>query len=211
MQEIVRYFEKAKEAREGVLNAKTGRDLRDSWEEFLHNYNRSLGKLIHLAKSRTETRGLGHRIKNASQKDDEGLVFLREARNQDEHGLEPSAEYEDGVTNLFGAIALGPNCRDIKLSNCKVNGQETGTLVVDTDETGRISRLQATDPVLASFRPASITLKEIVSGEKRSTFPVPKSLNGQLLSRADPAELAKFALQFLESSIAEYRRMTSAL
>ena len=55
-------------------------------------FSRALGKLIKLSNDDPRSKAFGYRRRNAARKDDEGLVFLREARNVDEHGLEPSAE-----------------------------------------------------------------------------------------------------------------------
>ncbi len=91
--EIVLYeLKKAQRDREELSKAVIGGDLRRSWESFLQNFSRALGKLIKLSNDDPRSKAFGYRRRNAARKDDEGLVFLREARNVDEHGLEPSAE-----------------------------------------------------------------------------------------------------------------------
>lgn len=208
VREIRRHLDKARSGAERIHTALAPQDLRDDWELFLNQFNRSIGKLIHLAKRSSETRAFGHRLKNASQKDDEALVFLREARHKDEHGLEPSAKYEEGITKLFGGmVGLGPNCRDITFSNCTFNGIRVAKLVVDTDEFGRITRLDTTDPILLSYMPASIQLVPIYSEDKKKTYPVPKSFSGQTIPDVTPQLLSKMALDFLENELSEFEKL----
>jgi hypothetical protein len=208
LQEVKRHLKRAEEARNDLTEAKVGRDLRESWEAFLQEFSRGLGKLITLSKQNIETRPFGHRLYNASQRDDEGLIFLREARNQDEHGLEPSAQYEEGVTNIFNAFGLGPTCKNVKFENNVVNGINTGIFEVDTDAQGRISRLETKDPIVASYTPAHIKLAPIESDDKGKTFCVPKQLNGEKLETASPALLSQMALKFLSLSIDDYEQLS---
>lgn len=203
MQEVMRCLKKAEIASRCVSTSKTGHDLRDSWEDFLEEFGKAIGKCISWAKQDARTKAHGHMLKNLSTKDDEGLVFLREARNATVHGLEPSAGYEDGITSLFGAFALGPNCKDISFSNNIVNGVNTGTFVVSTDEHGRISELRSDGPVLGNFAPAHIRLKTIVSEEKKKEYKIPQVLAGKRLKEPSPNELSLLAIGFLRNEITE--------
>jgi hypothetical protein len=179
--EVSRWFRKATTAKQQVENAKTPDDLRDSWEDFLVAFSNAIGKLIFLSAQSEISRPFGHRLKNMSAKNDEGLVFLREARNTDVHGLEPSADYESGLTIIFGAFTLGPNVTEAQFNNNFANGVNTGNFTISTDEHGKISKLVTDNPILASFKPASIKLKDIYSNDKGKKFKVPNSLAGSSL------------------------------
>lgn len=200
-------LQKAKADRAEISISVIGRDLRLAWESFLQDFGRAHGKLIALALNDERTRPFGHRLKNNSQRDDEGLVFLREARNQDEDGLEPSAAYEEGVTRLFGnAIALGPNCERAEITNCNFNGHQIKRMVLSTYAAGRISSLETSDPVLAAYDLARIRLRPIWNERKRKHFAVPKSLGGVKIDPVTPENIAEMATKYLEDAIAEHRR-----
>lgn len=204
---MVRCLERAERALLQVENAMVPSDLRESWEDFLEAFSKAIGKLISLSKSEQASRSFGHKLKNASASDDEGLVFLREARNTDVHGLEPSASYEAGLTTLFGAFGLGPNCTDCYFSDNVINGGNTGTFIISTDEFGKICKLVSDSPIFAHYTPASIMLKSVYSSEKKKSFGVPSSLNGSNLKNGSPLELGRVAIDFLETKIEEFKQI----
>ncbi len=203
---VERHLDKAKTALLALELAQDPEQLWDNWEEFLEQYSKSIGKLITLASKHQISRGFGARLKNSSTKDDLGLMYLREARNAETHGLDPTLKKIEGQTNLFaGALSVGPNFKDISIQNSNINGFKVDRLAFDTDRKGKLINVNTNSLVPSEFIPAQITLLPVVSEQKNKTFEVPNQLGGVGLDAGKPCSLGRAAISFLERKIGEFR------
>lgn len=206
--EIQRWVSKTEAAVEAIKSAQSRMDLRDSWENFLGYFSKALGKMITAAQKEKVSKTWGHVLRNQYQKDDPGLVFLREARNVAEHGLEPFADFEDPKTIVGeGGIALVGSCTNIRIQNCSFNGVPSGNFTVST-ENGKITKIKgAPNPHLPiEEKNAEIRLVTVINPEKKNQeYPVPKSLNGKDIEMKRPLSLAQAAADFLEMKLNELK------
>lgn len=205
--EIERHLRKVNESLAELKVAETGSQLRDAWESFLHSFARTIGRLIALGLRYPETKSWAYRLKNASTNDDEGLVFLREARNVAEHGLSPCADFRDRFVDVGGAIAVAGNS-SVTFSGNTVNGRPMGdfSLVV---RGGRAQRVAGRPSVAVSEQPAKIFLKPVFSEEKHKCFDVPNTLGGRSLDTFKPFDIAIIASEHLDLKVKELREVLS--
>jgi hypothetical protein len=179
--------------------AETTSSVMSSWEDFLSSFGRALGKLIMLGMQDQRSAAIAYQLKNASQKDDEGLVYLREARNVREHGLEPPSTYFHSYTSVAGgAIAVSGNSTNIVLRGNTVNGKPVGDFVLNTKE-GKPTILSGKPIAPVKFVPASVRLKKITNPEKKTkVFTPPQTVFGQAVDRGNPISLSRHALKGLD-------------
>ncbi|MGG7567058.1 hypothetical protein ACQ5SO_12965 [Rhodovulum sp. DZ06] len=164
-------------------------DLRPLWEDFLFSFGRAIGKCISFGMSNSLGKKVGYRLKNASTKDDEGLVYLREARNAAEHALEQSAQYKRGM------LALGQKRPLIQFAGANVDMKDSSIDGALHDFRGRVdenglTRVEAGLAPFASIVPAKVILEPIYNEEKGKTFPVPQSVWGEALAHDDVIDFA---------------------
>jgi len=138
--EIDRRLRKAQEACERLYSAQSADALRDDWESFLGHFASALGGLITLAGKHVRARPWGHKLKNAANENDAGLIFLREARNFKEHGLQPVAEFYDPSVNIGGVFELGGNCQSLVFSGNYINGQPMGDFQLSVQD-GKVANI----------------------------------------------------------------------
>lgn len=204
--EIERHLTDCKESLAKLAVAADGRELRKAWEDFLFSFHRTMGRTITLALSQAESKEWGHRLKRASAHDDEGLVFLREARAAAEHALEPFAQFDDPLVRIGGnAIVRSGNSSATFVGN-KRNGRDMGDFTISTTQ-GRVNKVSGTPRIHIQEVPATIRLTPIWSDEKRKTFPPPKSIDGIILNEMRPHDLASVAFQFIESRLGQLRKL----
>lgn len=184
-----------------MKNCSSASDLRDAWEDFLGAFGRCIGRLISFGQKHEISRGWAHRLKNASAGDDEGLYFLREARNHVEHGLTPFADFSDSYVDIGGGfIALGGNS-SVKVKNCSINGVPTGDFEVSA-ENGKVKRFSGSPSVPMYEVPASVRLKDVKNAENGRVAIVPKSLKGIEITSDRPDDLALIATTCLSEMVA---------
>jgi len=140
-----------------------------------------------------------------STKNDEGLVYLREARNSAEHGLGPFAQFSDPAVNIVGMAKFSGNSF-VHISNCTVNGVKTGTFSLSI-EGGKVKNVTGTPNTRIHETPAAVYLVPIHSMEKKRTFPVPKSVMGKPIGNGSPEKLANLGMQALEGILEEFKEL----
>jgi len=206
--EIVRHKEKAEEALASLRSATTSGELRDAWEDFLGAFARTLGRLIKFAMETERTRAWAHRLKNASQKDNDVLVYLREARNSAEHGLEPQFATKPRTSTLGGFLDFEEGSSgNVHIESCSFEGVAVGLLKAEVED--GLVKEQIGDTVLpVGVSAAEITLQPIINEEKRLTVPLPQKLDDIDFTSQSPEELASHALAVIASLIDEYDRLT---
>ncbi len=197
--EIERHLRHAQTSLEKLVLAADGSELRDCWEAFLVDFSSAIGKMIAFAQREVTSRPFGHKLKNASRFDDEGLVFLREARNVAVHGLEPFADFTNPSVNISGAILMSGNS-SAAFSNTYINGVNIGNFSIET-KNGRVNRISGRPNTQISEVPASIKLKPVKNPEKKAITPVPTSVFGIKVEGGSPDHLAKTALDGLRNEL----------
>lgn len=192
--ELQRNMKKVSSAYDRMAQAHHVSDLRDAWEEFLFSHHRTIGKMITIAMSKAPSRAWGHQLKNLSTKDDEGLVFLREARAQAEHGVEPFADFHPAGFSIANVVSLGAGSQ-LRLVVGDLNGERVDAVFTASDE----NTLEVEGQFRGKVSPiaSKIKLLPIKSLEKRKTFPVPKSLAGNKVTADNPMSIATAALTHL--------------
>jgi len=204
--EIDRHFCKVEADLVELKSAQTGFDLREAWENYLYNYTRTISRMISLGLVQRKSKPWAYRLKNQWQEGDEGLVFLREARNVAEHALSPCAEFHDPHVNVSGIAALGSGS-SISFENCKVNGHEVEFAKVSNIE-GKAVQLGKL-PIQVEEVAAQIVLVKIISEEKKREFEVPLTLGNRVLPKGNPIYLADEAMQFLKTKKEELEELTT--
>lgn len=206
LEEVVRNLEKTRRAVGAIRVSNTAESLRDAWEDFLTSFHRTIGRIISKSLQSKEMRAWGHKLKNASSQDDEGLVYLREARAHTEHGLTPFARFSDPAVILGnGVFHIGGNS-SITFSNCSINGLPVGNFRLETRE-GKLKSVSG-EPKLPMYEAgASVALQPIHNPEKRQSFSPPKTIKGIALESADPLKLAETSLCVLEAIYKEYESL----
>ena len=92
-------LEAAKAAVEGLRHSGNFEEFSTAWSAFLHNANRIYTKLEAGSKLNAKSRQWFGQMKR-ERKANSLLQYIRQARNSDEHGLEPVAEVVPGSLNL---------------------------------------------------------------------------------------------------------------
>ena len=161
--------------------------------------------MISYAIQSTELRSWGHKLKQASNKDDPGLVYLREARNVAEHGLEPFARFEDAFVSVAnGAFAISGNS-NVYFSGNIVNGVDTGIFNLSTNN-GKIEDIIGKPNTAISESPAKINLVAVTNPEKKNLrVEPPNSIFGQVIFEGSPKSLAGLALNGLQERFKDFR------
>ena len=204
LDEISRYFELLKTASSKMSGSGSGSELRDCWEDFLGHFGRCIGRLIRFGLAHTASKPWAHRLKNASQEHDEGLCFLREARNQIEHGMTPFADFHDPFVSLAeGSIVLKGDS-SIKISNCSFNGIPSGDFTLRTSD-GKVAEVSGSPNTAFLQVASSIQLQAVRNAQNQKVANVPKTIGGRDIASQSPQELADLATLFLDSKIKEIK------
>lgn len=199
--EVKRYVARAENDYKKIITSETGSELRDAWEDYLNNFQRSIHKMISYGKIDPNLRGWAHKLLNASTKDDEVLIYIRQARNSIEHGLEPFAEFTNASVNLNG-LGYFEN-GNIFISNSVINNRAVQSLNV-TIKDGKVKQRLGDESFPITESPASINLKSVYNEEKKETFPVPKITSEEGERSFTPSELSKLAMEKLKELMLEF-------
>ncbi len=210
LSEIARDAEKVWRARESLDGATDAIHLREAWESFLEAFRKGMYRLIKVGSKHTASKPWANRLKNEFTKNDQGLIFLREARNATEYGLEPSADYQHASVDIPGFGQLGGSV-DFGLD---------GAVIIDNGDVrafGSNARIQLENGVIKSLsgiphggavqNPAEISLRDIQSETKNETFKVPTRLAGQELRESSPQEIAHVAAIFFNTKFIELQEL----
>ena len=207
LQEIENYAIKARNDTNRITLAEDAETIKDAWQNFLTHFSRALGKLIAISLLKKQSKSWGHRLKNESTKNDKGLVFLREARNHVEHGLGPFAEFQERHVHVPGFGALWGNSR---MENCYISNEDQNAIIEELEvKQGKLEKFFGSSTAPIRCNPPRIVLKAITSSEKKKVFQVPDSIGGVSLVGRMPDDLAKLAVNMLDTWIAEYKHLVN--
>lgn len=202
--EVNRHLKKTEESAKLIENATVGIVIRDCWEDFVNNFGLTIGKLISAGMKNDNYRPLAYKLKNASNKDDPGLCFLREARNVLHHGLMPFADFEEAYSAVGGIAKIGGNST-VHFSDNIVNGVNTGTFSLTT-ENGKIVKIDGNPNIDLFYAPAQVVLQPLHNEEKRKTVPVPSTVFGEQLVEPLPIDLVRKATHGLKIQCQDFSR-----
>lgn len=205
--EVKRYFNLAVSDVRAAENAVTADDIRNAWERFLSNYSRTIGRLIDIGKADRKTVRWSQSLKELSNGKDEGMNFLREARNHVEHGITPFAKFGSSRTSIGPDIVVG-EARSITIHNCIMTGYDGQPAYIDHfhSKKGRIQQAAMTANIRPKIEPGDVQLLPIYSPRKKKTIAVPKAIAGNPLTAQKPIELMKAAVEDLRARVAEFER-----
>lgn len=199
----------AKDAVARMKNAQNASELRRAWESFLNEFGVAIGVLITAALSHHEAKAWGYRLKNESNENDEGLMFVRQARNHLHHGITPFAHFSDPSVELGGMGSVGRNSSVHFSNNIVISAGRainTGEFSVTTQD-GKPNSFKGRPNTSIVEKPTAVRLLPVYNEEKRKTFPVPLSVGGKTVEVNDPTDLAVKSLDFLDDKIDELLRI----
>ena len=203
--DIERCFGKAAIELTRLESAKDAGELRDSRERFLEEFAKAIGKMISYSISSTNLKPFGHRLKNASQINDTGLIYLREARNSSVHGLEPIAEYFDKSVSVDGMIRIEGSC-NLHFSNNIINGVNTGTYDLKVKD-GKVSEISGRPNSNITETPPYFNLIPVVNPDKKLRALVPNEIFGKNIGQQGPIALAIRAMGGLKDRLDEFNSL----
>ena len=185
---------------DGMRNANTAQELRRQWEKFLNAFGTSLGFMISVSVENPNIRAWGYKLKNLSNGGDEGLAFLREARNHVQHGIRPFADFKNPSTSYGNIIQISGNS-EVYFSNNYISDGRGNFSPLDNFHmkvsNGRIESFEGGGRNRMIENPASVKLCDVRNPQKRKTFVVPTHINQKILKVGDPGDLAAKAFEFL--------------
>lgn len=205
--EISRDLGKVRKAMEIINSTTDEAELRDAWEQYLIFWKRCLDKMIAGAKKSPTYRAWSHKINNLVQReDDEGVAYLWEARNVEDHGVGPFAPIRPGYTELGHGIVVLGNSEVEERGNLTIGPggySEFGNRTITT-RNGVVTSVSGdnADDVFSVGPHAALV--PIYSEAKRKVFPVPASIGGKAIPGRSAATLAKLGHGFLVNLVEEY-------
>lgn len=190
----------------GIKAAESGDQLRKEWENLVQSFGRTVERLVTISKLRPATKSWGYRLYNLTDGHDEGLSYLREARNVAQHGIEPFAHFSDPVVDIGGVIG----CADVKNATIVGNMVSKGSQVYPIGdfnfdaEGGKIKRLIGQPLVPIIEKPAEVKLVPVTNPQNGKYRIVPSTILGRPLMPGSPLSLAEEAGRCLRQLIKEW-------
>lgn len=180
----------AEKAARELNDCKSHDDFTDTWYSFL-TASKNIYTVLEQAAKVTPQSRQWFGSKSKERRADELLQYLYEARNDDEHGLEPISRHEPGYLSIGVAKA----------------GFSTSMRIDTSDPRGSIN-VESLDgkPILIQHKPSSFTLIEVQS--RGRTVPVPTKHKGQLLEDLSPVAVANLGLAHLSELVAGAEKLT---
>ena len=192
---------------DAMSNCRTYEDFSDLWSVFLHAAKGIYTSLELRSKSNAYSRQwFGG--KNRVRKSDQLLRYITEARNDDEHGIEPITEYVPAVAVL--GIGDGGGSRHVvdeygnTFINCGAAYRFEG--FIDPSSLPRLKSLDG-KPVINRVDPAYVRLTP-VRDRSGIAYPPPTTHLGEDLPDRMPATVARLAVRYLEGLVAEAESMS---
>lgn len=179
-------LEKARLSLTLVRTAKNYADFVSAWTDFLVHANSVYTILEQGARSSPQSRQWYGSKKN-ERRNDSLLQYLHQARNADEHGLEPVSQLRDGSFDLSAEGSI-----------------HIERLVIDKN--GNLDlRLgpQSTGKPIIKVTPATAILMPVTDDRYGTTFQPPTEHKGKKLTDTSPAAVASLGLAHHEALLAE--------
>ncbi|WP_120499626.1 hypothetical protein [Roseovarius sp. EL26] len=201
LEEVRYYVERTRQNYGHIEAADTAQTLRDAWEDFLGSFSKAIGKMIGYGKLDPNLRPWANKLKNASTKDDEGLLYLREARNCVEHGLKPFAKFEDPLVDVAGVMDIKNG--NVIITNCNFNSQPIDQLYLNVQQ-GRVTEKAGCEAVSITEHAADVLLAPVYNEEKGKEYPVPTMIGGNTIVSKTPTKFAHLAMSKLDELAKEF-------
>jgi hypothetical protein len=181
-------FEKAQSAILAMEQSKDFSAAETAWSDFLLATSAVYSKLEQGAKGSGSSEGWFGRKKH-DRRTDPLLSYIHHARNADEHGIEPVTERKEGSLKIGGGGAY----------------RFDGTVGEQTDLT--VTHLAGPPPIVKIELPhvKLVTVKDSRYGDN---FDPPTKHLGEEVRDQSPLNVAKLALSYLESLLAEAAELT---
>lgn len=206
LQDITAQVGYAQRALNDLKSAKLEVEVRDAWETYLMRFSRAIGKLISSAIKNPSTKEFGHQLKNNSTKNDQGLLYLREARNVDDHGIDlPAAKYSPASFDASNILVFDENT-DVTVGKIVIDGKDMGGLRASRRASGDFF-IQKSDDLAVTVEAAKVALQTVHNPEKNLKVDVPASVFDVELTEGTALELAEKSLFHLRAVVAEYEQL----
>jgi hypothetical protein len=180
-------LDKAKADLAGVKKSKNFGEFQNSWAAFLLSANTIYTSLEQGAKSYSKSEQW-FREKKKLRKNDVLLQYLHQARNADDHGIEPVTKLIPGSVNIG---PIDPNRRAV-ISN---------SLVEISDDGIKISNLAGIDNLRIEETPPKVALITVTN--RGVPYPPPSKHAGSALTDVSPVNVASLGIAYLERLIDE--------
>lgn len=201
---VSRPVQRAREALETLKSTNSEQELISAWEDFLVYHRRALSKANDIASKSPKLASWSRELRGLYFGGDEGLQYLWEARNADDHGLQVPYSVEPSELNIGNGLISIEGCRNGTIESVQYNGRSIVEKLVISE--GKV-KTDFSLPNAYTFRRAEISLKEANSEAKRKSFQVPVSFLGASISQGDPIELAEHACRHLENVLVKIREV----
>ena len=179
-------LEKAKLSLAQARTAKSYADFVSAWTDFLVHANSVYTILEQGAKASPQGRQW-FGAKKKERREDQLLQYLHQARNADEHGLEPVSKL------TAGSLSIGAE-GSIHIEHLIIDKDGKVDLRLGPGSTGK--------PII-KVTPASAVLMPVTDDRYGTTFHPPTEHKGKKLTDASPAAVAALGLAHHEALLAE--------
>jgi hypothetical protein len=179
-------LEKARAALDRARDSASFEEFESSWTDFLISLNAIPVVLERGARSVPKNQQWWFSKKKPQINDDPLLCYLHQARNVDEHGLEPT------TARLPGGIGLGRN-QDVYIEH--MSGGPQGVV-------GRVHTLGG-EPLRVGITPPHCRLVAVTDDRFGTTFEPPIEHLGKPLESTMPVAVGRLALAYYEALVAE--------
>ena len=163
----------------------------DFWYIFLTSSKNVYTVLEQGAKTSPQSRQWFGEKKNV-RRADPLLQYIYQARNDDEHGIEPTTEI------VPGSLAIGVN----------KPGYSTHMTLSGSFKTGFQATSHDGKPVLAELTLPQIQLVSVHGRDKAKIYDPPKEHMGQSLTDTSPINVARLTLHYLSALVGEAKRLS---
>lgn len=187
-------LEKAQRAFEVLQTTSDFAELESAWSDFLLACSGIYSKLEQGSKASPKSTGWFGR-KKRERKNDQLLSYVHHARNSDEHGLETVTDRKPG--------GVGINPSDGGALNITINPygipRREGEIVILNHDPQNAPRV--------AVIPNSIRLKKVTDERFGDSFQPPDAHLGSPITDNSPSNVAKLALAYLTSLIADAKSL----
>jgi hypothetical protein len=206
--EILDDFDEAKDQVALISKAISHKELRRDYRNFLYAWHRCVEKLLDALRGRPDHRSFRDKVFAAVNQQDEGAMYLWEARNKADHVL-------GGIGQLRSArVEIGPGFTVYGDGPFKDNGivfQQDGNRALLSGrrtiamKDGVIQSVSGEDALGALQHRAELSLIPLQPKDKKKRLvQVPSRIGGKQIAPGDPFQLAVIGLALLDRWVKEF-------
>jgi hypothetical protein len=184
---------RADQALRRIEASTTFKEFESAWSDFLLAWNSIYSVLEQGAKAKPQSRQW-FGAKKRERRDDPLLQYLHQARNADEHGIEPVAVHDPG------GIGIGVGGQPVEVSNLRFDEEGRASAVVKSLD-GKPPKILIQGP---HARPV-----EVVDSRYGNRYPVPREHLGKPLKRLSPLSMAQAGYAHSERLVEEAAKLPS--